>query len=247
MEALGLNLGYLIVQILNFAILFVVLRAWVYQPLLGLLEKRRLAVAQGLEDARVAAEARANAEDEANQIMMEAQKKAAEVLREATERAEAAGRELRTGVEADIAKVRENALAEVEQERNRILSELRGQVASLAIAAAQKLIGESLMQDEKRQHALLQEFFSGVKDGKVVVIDSKEAAGSAAEVTSALPLTPEEQEIIKRDVLKSMGAGATLTFRVDPSILGGLIVRVGDRVMDGSVSGQLLALRQSMQ
>jgi F-type H+-transporting ATPase subunit b len=56
-------------------------------------------------------------------------------------------------------------MAEAEVERNRILGDLRGQVASLAIAAANKLVGEAL--DEKKQHALLDEFFSGVKSGKV--------------------------------------------------------------------------------
>ena len=46
-----------------------------------MLEKRRLTVAQGLEDARIAAEARANAEKEAAEVVAEAQAKAAEVLR----------------------------------------------------------------------------------------------------------------------------------------------------------------------
>ena len=59
MEALGLNLGYLLVQIGSFIILFLVLAAWAYKPILGLLEKRREAIAKGLEDARVAGEARA--------------------------------------------------------------------------------------------------------------------------------------------------------------------------------------------
>ena len=46
MEALGINLGYLITFTLSFGILFVVLRAWVYKPLLAQLEKRRLAIAK---------------------------------------------------------------------------------------------------------------------------------------------------------------------------------------------------------
>ena len=62
-------------------------------------------------------------------------------------------------------------MAEAEVERNRILGDLRGQVASLAIAAANKLVGEAL--DEKKQRALLDEFFSGVKSGKVVVVDGE--------------------------------------------------------------------------
>jgi F-type H+-transporting ATPase subunit b len=72
LEKLGLNLGYLLLQIFNFLILFVVLRVWVYKPILGLLEKRRTAISQGLEDARVAAEARANAEKDASRIVAEA-------------------------------------------------------------------------------------------------------------------------------------------------------------------------------
>lgn len=244
MEALGINLGYLFVQIFNFAIIFVVLRAWVYKPILGILEKRRTAIAQGLEDARVAAEARANAEKEARRIIAEAQTTAAHKIREATERAESAGQEIQVQAEADAVKHREAALAEAEQERNRILADLRGQIASLAIAAAQKIVGEVV--DEKRQHALIQEFFSGVKSGKVVVLEGSTLTGASAEVTSALPLTPGEQDTIKKDVLAQIGSQATLTFRVDPSILGGLVIRVGNKLIDGSVAGQLETLRQSL-
>ncbi len=245
MEKLGISLGMLFVQILSFVVLFVVLRAWVFKPLMAQLEKRRKIVAQGLEDARVAAEARANAEKEASRIIAEAQAKAADIVREATERAEAVAREVRATQEEELRKQREQALAELEQERNRVLSEMRGQIAALAIAATQKLIKETL--DEQRQRALLAEFFSGVRDGKVVVLEEEALTGSAAEVTSALPLTPEEQEVVKRDILARLGGSASVTFRVDPSILGGLIVRVGDRVIDGSVAGQLQNLRQHLQ
>ncbi|HJW91355.1 MAG TPA: F0F1 ATP synthase subunit B [Anaerolineales bacterium] len=244
MEALGLNLGYLFVQILNFAIVFVVLRVWVYKPILGLLDKRRLAIAQGLEDARVAAEARQNAEKEAERILSEAQAKASQVLREATERAEAQGREVITAAEGEAAKKREEAIAEAERERERMLGELRGQVAALAIAAAQKLVGSSL--DEQRQHALIKEFFSGVRAGKLSILEGDQISGASAEVTSALPLTAEEKESVRQDILAKVGDQATVTFRVDPSILGGLVVRVGDTVLDGSVAGQLVTLRQSL-
>lgn len=244
MDKLGINLGYLIVQIFNFIIMYLVLKKWVFGPVLGMLEKRRQAIAQGLEDARVAAEARANAEKEAEKIIAEAQAKAAQIVREASERAETVAREIKAAAEAEAAKAREQALAEVEAERNRMLGVLRSQVAALAIAAAQKLVGEAL--DEQRQHALIQEFFSGVKGGKVTVLDDVEnVQGTEAEVISALPLTEEEQETIKKDVLSKTGAQA-VTFRVDPSILGGLIIRVGDKVIDGSVAGQLQLLREKL-
>lgn len=239
MEALGINLGFLIVQIIGFIILFLTLNAWIYKPMVDMMETRKQKIAQGLEDARVAAEARANAEKEAAKIVADAQVEAGKVVREATERAEAAGRDVKAAAEAEAAKARDAALAEVELERARILGDLRGQVASLAIAAANKLVGEAL--DEKKQHALLDEFFSGVKSGKVVVVEG-DFKGETAEVTSALPLTSEEQEAVK----KSFSVGE-VAFKINPAILGGLVVRIGDKVLDGSVAGKLEGLRHSLK
>jgi F-type H+-transporting ATPase subunit b len=245
MEKLGINLGFFIFQVLNFLVLMVLMYAFAYQPILNMLENRRKKIAQGLEDARVAAEARANAEKEAREIIAKAQAEANQKVREATERAEAAAREVQARTEAEAAKAREGALVEAALERDRILADLRGQIAALSMAAAQRLIGEAL--DERRQHALIEEFFSGVRSGKVVVLEGESLSGASAEITSALPLTSAEQDSVKQDVLSKVGSQATVAFRVDPSILGGLVVRVGDKVLDGSVAGQLESLRQSLK
>jgi F-type H+-transporting ATPase subunit b len=244
LEALGINLGFLIVQILAFAIVILTLNAWVYKPLLNIMETRKKKIAQSLEDARVAAEARADAEKEAAKILAEAQAQASKIVREATDRAADAGKEVKAAADAEGARTREVALADAEQERNRILGDLRGQVASLAIAAAQKLIGETL--DEKRQHALLDEFFSGVKSGKVVILNDVNFKGTSAEITSALPLSDTEQEAVKNELLSKVGA-QVVSFHVDPAILGGLVIKVGDKVLDGSVSGKLEGLKQNLR
>jgi F-type H+-transporting ATPase subunit b len=244
LEALGINLGFLILQIFAFAILFLTLNAWVYQPMLNMMESRKQKIAQGLEDARVAAEARADAEKEAAKIVANAQTEASNIVREATERASTAGQDVKAAAEAEAAKAREAAVAEAEVERNRILGDLRSQVASLAIAAANKLVGEAL--DEKKQRSLLDEFFSGVKSGKLIVLDGADFRGETAQVTSALPLSNAEEEAVKRDVLAKSGA-KEISFRVDPAILGGLVIRVGDKVLDSSVAGKLEGLRQNLR
>ena len=244
MEALGINLGLLIVQIIAFAIVFLTLNAWVYQPMLNMMETRKQKIAQGLEDARVAAEARADAQKEADKIRADAQAEAARIVREATERAVVAGKDVKAAADAEAAKARDTAMAEAEMERNRILGDLRGQVASLAIAAANKLVGETL--DEKKQRALLNEFFSGVKSGKVVILDDASFKGESAEITSALPLNAEEESMVRQEVLSRVGA-KDIAFRVDPSILGGLVIKVGDKVLDNSVAGRLEGLRQNLR
>jgi F-type H+-transporting ATPase subunit b len=243
LEALGLNLGYLLVQILNFALVFIVLRAFVFKPIMDLLDKRRKSIAQGLQDAQVAAEARANAEKDAQEILTKAQAEANQNIREATERAEVVSKEIMAQAESDAAKAREAALADAGLERDRMLADVRGQVAALAMAATHKLIGDAL--DEKRQRALIDEFFSGVKSGEVIVLEDTGLSGASAEIISALPLTEEEKEIVRQDITSKTGS-QTVTFRVDPSILGGLVVKVGDKVLDGSVSGQLESLQQSL-
>ena len=245
MAGLGINLGYLLVQIFNFLIIATVIYLLILKPIVNLLNKRRAAVSQGLEDARVAAEARANAEKEAQEIIARAQTEANAKVRESTERAEEAGKSVIVLANEEAEKIRQAAQDDAVLERERALTAVRGQIAALAIAATQKLVGEAL--DEKRQHALIEEFFSGVKSGRVTVLEGAAIAGGSAEVTSALPLTAGEKDNVRSDILAKLGDSATVTFRVDPGIMGGLVVRVGDKVLDGSVAGQLEGLRTSLK
>jgi F-type H+-transporting ATPase subunit b len=244
MEALGINLGLLVVQVIAFTIVFLTLQAWVYKPLLNMLESRKRKISQGLEDARVAADARADAEKEAARVLADAHAEANKIVQDASERAAAAVRDAKAAAEAEASSSRQAIVAEAEHERNRILGDLRGQVAALAAAATQRLIGQTL--DDKRQHALIDEFFSGTKGGKIVVLEDAELKGESAEVTSALPLSPDEQAGVKKELLSKVNAQA-VTFRVDPAILGGLVIKVGDKVLDGSVAAQLEGLRQSLK
>ena len=245
MDALGINLGFFTVQLFNFIIVMIVLTAWAYTPIVNLLEQRKQRIAQGLEDARIASEARANAEKDAQKIIAAAQADANKRVAEATERAEKAAADVRAAAEAERTRILHAAQEDGALERNRILADLRGQVAALALAAAQKVIGEAL--DEKRQHTLIQEFFSGITGGKFAVLEGEQVGGNAAEVTSALPLTAAEQDIVRQDVVAKLGGSPAVVFRVDPGILGGIVIRLGDKVVDASVSGRLEGLRASLR
>lgn len=246
MEALGINLGFLFVYLINFLILFVVLRVWVFKPVVHLLEQRRELIAKSLEDARVAQEARANAEKEAQKVLSEAQAERARIVAEASTQAQEVADGIRKGADEEKAAIVAQAREDAEQEKLRVLGDVRAQVIALAISAANKIVETSM--DKERQQALLDDFFAGVRDGKVEVLkDGGDLSGSEAEVISALPLTEQEQTRVKDDVLAKLGSTATISFRVDPAILGGLIVRVGDREIDGSARNKLESLRQSLQ
>lgn len=65
-----------------------------------------------------------------------------------------------------------------------------------------------------------------------------------ADVVSAVELSDVEKEEIRRQLTTQYGEGLIFNFRVDPSLLGGLRVRVGDQLIDNSVSSRLSALRE---
>jgi F-type H+-transporting ATPase subunit delta len=67
-----------------------------------------------------------------------------------------------------------------------------------------------------------------------------------ARITSAVPLTPDEVEAFRQRIHTRFGSDVDLDFCVDPSILGGVIVQVGDKVIDGSVAGKLDALHERL-
>jgi len=234
MEALGINLGYLLMQILLFAILLTVMIHYAYKPILNTLEERKARIAKGLEDARQAAIARDNADAEAKKILDAARAEAAKIRSDAAVAAEETAKGIEAKANEDAKAIVAASREDAEEERNRILSELRGQVASIAIAAANKLVGEAL--DDQRQRSLIAEFFSKAPAGLSGV------SGDKAVVTSALPLTEGEQANIKKAL-----SGAAIEFKVNPSILGGLIIRVGDRVVDNSVASQMNAMRDAMK
>jgi F-type H+-transporting ATPase subunit b len=246
---LGINPAFLISQIVNFAILFIVLSLVVWKPFVKMMDERRQRIQKGIEDAEAARQERARAEQEYEKRLAEAKREADRIVAEAAQKGEGAREEILAEARARAEKVVSEARETVERERQRMLADLRGQIAALSIAAANKLIGEAL--DEQRQRRLIDEFFSGIKAGRVVVLEEQEierakAGEVTAFVTSALPLTADEQKVVSSGLAEQLGQVPAIEFKVDPAILGGLVIRIGDRVIDGSVGGRLEALRESL-
>jgi F-type H+-transporting ATPase subunit delta len=67
-----------------------------------------------------------------------------------------------------------------------------------------------------------------------------------AEVVTAEAMAPDRASRIERSLAQATGRTVTLTTRVDPSIIGGVVARVGDMVYDGSIARQLARLRERL-
>lgn len=233
MDALGINAGFFIAQIVNFGIIFFLLAKFVWPRVLNMLDERADRIAKSLEDARAAEEARANAEQERNRVLAEARAEGQRLIDEARQRGDEQRKQMIREAEREAEERRAQGRIQAEEERNRMLGDARDQIVRLAMAAAERLIGTSL--DETSQRATVQKFFAEVP------AEAKNL-GARIEVTSAVPLTDAEQAEVKR-----VTGADDVVYHVQPDILGGLILRSGDKVVDGSVRGDLAALSQRLR
>jgi len=235
--AMGINGPFLISQIVNFLILFGLLTVLLWKPAKKRLDERQAMLEKQVEDTEAAAKVREDIGQEREAVLAEARKEAEMIIAQSQERVESIKNEATEEAKKIIQKAKEDA----KEEEVLVLKGVRDQVGILAIAATQKLLGAAL--DEKRQKALVDEFFSSVKAGKVVVLEGEKFEGKSAVITSALPLTDKEKEVIEKDILKRTTGEPDIAFMVDPDLLGGLTIRIDDKMYDHSVSAQLSGMR----
>jgi F-type H+-transporting ATPase subunit delta len=68
-----------------------------------------------------------------------------------------------------------------------------------------------------------------------------------AEVTTAVPMAADRLKQIEESIARATGQTVSLSSRVDPSIVGGLVARVGSTLYDGSVTNHLLRMKQRLE
>lgn len=97
-----------------------------------------------------------------------------------------------------------------------------------------------LLVDKRREEAIL-------RTEEEYVLLANEARGIVkAEATTAKPLDEAEQAQLASKLSSVTGKKIELVCKVDPAVIAGVLVRIGDRVIDGSVRGQLDALREQL-
>ncbi|MFA7661340.1 MAG: F0F1 ATP synthase subunit B [Anaerovoracaceae bacterium] len=143
-EALHMSLLEVIFAIVNFLILVGVLAKFLYRPFLAMLEERNQSIRGAFENAE-ATNRRADEKLEAyNKRIANVEEEGREILRNARQRAETQAKEI-----VDEASERANQMVvqaqkEIERQQAKALTELKGQVAALALLAAEKVLEKEL-------------------------------------------------------------------------------------------------------
>lgn len=146
-----INLFWIIVSAANFIVFFMIVRSVAFPGLMKTLEDRRSRIEQGLQDAEQARRDRESAEQERLTALTEARREANEIINRAQKVSAEAREQDIAATREELGRLRERAAAEIEAEKQRAIAELRGEVTDLALAAAGRVVGDSLTGDRQRK------------------------------------------------------------------------------------------------
>jgi len=158
-----LNLFWIIAQAGSFLLFLVILYLVAFRRISGVLEERRSRIEQGLRDADQARIEREQAATERLAVLSAARSEAEEVLARAQRLADENRERDMAETRAQLEQMREQATADIAAEKERAVAEIRAEVADLALAAAARVVGETM--NEQRERRLVEEFLGQMNPG----------------------------------------------------------------------------------
>lgn len=150
MEGLGINWGLLIAQIFNVVILVWLLSRFLYQPVLRMLNERTERIQNSLREADQVKSQVARAQQDYEAQVARGRQEAAAILAQAQERAKLQEAEIVAQARIEADNIRAEARQQSLQERDQLLREVKGQMAALITATAEKVIGAELRSNHDR-------------------------------------------------------------------------------------------------
>ena len=144
MEALGINPQGLIVQIINFTLLFVLLRLTVYKVLVGLIDRRNARIKESMDQAEAVRKQAAEAEENIKKQLDTARQEAQALINQAGQIRERLIEEARADARRQNETDLERARAAIQRERDDAIDQVRKEFAELTVLAAERVIHKSL-------------------------------------------------------------------------------------------------------
>ena len=137
----------LIGQMIAFVCFVVFCMKYVWPPIIAAMAEREKKIADGLAAADRASHDLELAKEKAVERLKEAKEEAAGIVESANKRGNQIVEEAKEAAVAEAERVKASAQAEIEQETNRAREQLRGQVAALSLAGAEKVLGAAIDQE----------------------------------------------------------------------------------------------------
>ena len=144
MDALGVNVSGLLTQIVSFAVLFGLLLALLYKPLLRVMDQRSLKIKESLESAQKASDEAARSREDMQRQLEAARAEGQEMIAQARQVADRFREDELARAREEIESERTKAQANIQRERDAAIEDLRREFGGLAITAAERVVEHSL-------------------------------------------------------------------------------------------------------
>jgi F-type H+-transporting ATPase subunit delta len=122
-------------------------------------------------------------------------------------------------------------------EKAKMLSERLGEIHPMALKLVSMLVSKgrlSMVEDISDEYQQMLDNYHGIEGAEV------------AEVTTAIPLDDDEKLKLAQRITDMVGRPVVLRARVDPGVVGGIVIRIGDKLIDGSIRSKLATLRKEL-
>ncbi len=155
MEALGINAPGLLAQLINFALLLIILRAVAYKPIVNMLDQRAARIKESMDNAERIKQQLASAQQDYAAQIEQARKESQAIIAQANQIGERLREEAAAQARKEADDFLSKAHSQIELDKRQAVNELRKEVADLAILAASKIVSQSL--DDEAQRRLIEE------------------------------------------------------------------------------------------
>ncbi len=233
-------------QIINFAVLLVILQRLLYKPIREIMEKRRTLVAKTMEEAenlkREAEGVKGQYQTELKELDQLRIKKMEEVQQETANERKALLSQAQKEAEQAIQKGK----SVLEMERGRFEGELKQQAVEIAAHYASVLLKD--VADEQVHQGIVRKFMEESK--KLLSFGAADLKGEnilGVELISAYPLREEELKQLRQILESGIDRKVDIRVSTNNSLIAGVKLRVLDQVYDASLSGQIDSFKSKLK
>lgn len=139
-EALGISLTEFIFYLINFLILVGVLTKFLYKPFLNVMETRKQSIKDALDNAELTNRRADEKMQNYNKRIARAEEEGREIIKEAKIKADAQARQIIEDAQTEAGEIMSKAERTIEREKEKAMEEMRQEIATLALLAAEKIV-----------------------------------------------------------------------------------------------------------
>ncbi len=141
---------WILVSMVQFLILYWLLRRFLWGPVTNALEQRARKIREGLELAESAKQERERMKQEVEQLLAQARREAGELSERTRAAAEAAAADIRAQAKAEADRIRDKGRQDAQSLHDQALAQLRSEVAQMVVLAASRILGREVSPEQHR-------------------------------------------------------------------------------------------------